>query len=90
MQSFGRSGKPVRLRFAASDDRNVVKVQLVIRRAGKTVGSVMTSLRRVNGRPSFAVWRPHRHLHGTFVVIARAWDKYGNASVRSSSTLRLK
>lgn len=89
LQSVGRSGRPVRLRFAASDDRNVVKVELIVRRAGKTVGSVTTSLRRVNGKPSFAVWRPRRHLHGNFVLIARAWDKYGNRSARSISRLRL-
>ena len=37
LPSFGRAGKPVQLRFSASDDRNLVRVQLTIRRAGKTL-----------------------------------------------------
>jgi hypothetical protein len=35
------------------------------------------------------LWRPRRHLSGTFALCARAWDRYGNASARSCSTLRL-
>lgn len=90
LKSFGRSGKPVRLRFAASDDRKLVRVQLIIRRAGKTVGSVTTALRSVDGKPTSALWRPRTRLRGTFVLVARAWDRYGNASARSFSTLRLQ
>ena len=58
--------------------------------AGKVVGSVTSPLRRVNGQPSFVLWRPRKRLSGTFVLCARAWDRYGNASARSCSTLRLK
>jgi hypothetical protein len=90
LPSFGRSGKPVRLRFSASDDRDVVRVQLTVRRGVKIVGSVTSSLRRVGGRPSFVLWHPRRRLSGTFALCARAWDRYGNASARSCSTLRLK
>jgi hypothetical protein len=90
LRSFGRSGQPVRLRFAASDDRNIVRVRLTIKHHGKVVGSVATALRRMNGAPSSALWRPRKRLRGTFVVVARAWDRYGNASARSLSTLRLK
>ena len=95
LPSFGRVGKAVRLRFSASDDRNLVRVQFQIRRAGKVVGSVSSAVRRVNGKPSWVLWRP-RHLKGifgqkgTYVIVARAWDRYGNASARSTSTLRLK
>jgi hypothetical protein len=90
LKSFGRSGKPVRLRFAASDDRGQVRVQLIVKRAGKVVGSVTTALRRVDGQPTSALWRPRRRLRGTFVLIVRAWDQYGNRSTRSVSTLRLR
>jgi hypothetical protein len=90
LRSFGRVGKPVRLRFAASDDRNLVRVRLTIKRAGKVVGSVMTAMRRVDGMPTSVVWRPRTRLRGTFVVIARAWDRFDNPSARSFSTLRLK
>ena len=90
LPSFGFAGKPVRLRFSASDDRNLARVQLTIRRAGKLVGSVSSAMRWVDGRPSWVLWRPRKHLSGTFVLCARAWDRYGNASARSCSTLRLK
>jgi hypothetical protein len=90
LKSFGRSGEPVRLRFAASDDRRQVRVQLIVKRAGKVVGTVTTALRRVNGQPTSAWWRPRRRLRGTFVLLARAWDLYGNASARSVSTVRLR
>ena len=90
LPSFGRVGKPVQLRFSASDDRNLVRVQLTIRRAGKIFGSVTSALRRVDGRPSSLIWRPRKRLSGTFALCARAWDRYGNASARSCSTLRLK
>jgi hypothetical protein len=90
LPSFGRSGKPVRLRYSASDDRSVVRVQLTIRRGSKIVGSLTSSLRRVSGKPSWLLWRPRKRLSGTFALCARAWDRYGNASVRSCSTLRLK
>jgi len=90
LESFGRAGKPVRLRFAASDDRKQVRVRLTIKRAGKVVATVTTALRTVDGRPSSVLWRPRKHLRGTFVLIARAWDGYDNASARSFSTLRLK
>jgi hypothetical protein len=90
LKSFGRTGKPVRLRFAASDDRRQVRVQLIVKRAGKVVGTVTTALRRVDGQPTSAWWRPRRRLRGTFVLLARAWDLYGNASARSVSTLRLR
>ena len=65
-------------------------MQLIVKRAGKVVGSVTTALRRVDGQPMSALWRPRRRLRGTFVLVARAWDSYGNASARSVSTLRLK
>jgi hypothetical protein len=92
LPSFGRTGKPARLRFSASDDRNMVRVQLTIRRAGKIVGSVTSALRRVDARPSWVLWRPRngKRLRGTFALCARAWDRYGNVSARSCSTLRLK
>jgi hypothetical protein len=90
LPSFGRVGKPVQLRFSASDDRNLVRVQLTVRRAGKIVGSVTSALRRVNGQPSWVLWRPRKRLSGTFALCARAWDWYGNAGARSCSTLRLK
>jgi hypothetical protein len=90
LPSFGRVGKPVQLRFSASDDRNLVRVQLTIRRAGKIFGSVTSALRRVDGRPSALLWRPRKRLSGTFALCARAWDRYDNASARSCSTLRLK
>ena len=54
------------------------------------VGTVTTALRRVNGQPTSAWWRPRRRLRGTFVLLARAWDLYGNASARSVSTVRLR
>jgi hypothetical protein len=47
-------------------------------------------MHRVSGAPSFVLWRPRKRLTGTFTVCARAWDRYGNASARSCSTLRLK
>jgi hypothetical protein len=90
LPSFGRSSRPVHLRFAASDDRNIVRVQMTVRHGRKVVGSLSSPLRRVNGQPSFVLWRPRKRLSGTFVLCARAWDRYGNASARSCSTLRLK
>jgi hypothetical protein len=89
LPSFGRAGRTVRLRFSATDDRHIVRVRFTITRNGRVVGSVTTPLRRVDGRPSWAVWRPRRHLRGRFTLIARAWDQYGNASALSRSILRL-
>jgi len=90
LPSFGRSGQPVRLRFSASDDRKVVRVQLAVKRGSKVVGTVRSAMRHVTGQPSFVLWRPRKHLIGTFLVCARAWDRYGNESARSCSRLRLK
>lgn len=90
LPSFGQAGKPVRLRFSASDDRNVVRVQLTVTHGRKVVGSASSPMHRVSGAPSFVLWRPRKRLTGTFTLCARAWDRYGNASARSCSTLRLK
>jgi hypothetical protein len=90
LPSFGSPGKPVRLRFSASDDRNVVRVELTVRHGRKVVGSTSSPMRRVSGAPSFVLWHPRKRLTGTFSLCARAWDRYGNASARSCSTLRLK
>ena len=91
LPSLGRAGKAVRLRFAASDDRTFARVKLTVEtRSGKVVGSVTTPMRRVAGQPSWALWHPRRRLEGTFVLVARAWDRYDNESARSTSTLRLR
>ena len=67
-----------------------MRVQLTVKRGKKVVGSARSGMRPVNGQPSFVLWHPRKHLKGTFVVCARAWDRYGNESARSCSRLRLK
>ncbi len=90
LASFGRAGKPVRLRFAASDDRNVVRVQVTVRRAGKKIASFGSGYRRVDGAPTSLLWRPRERLRGAFTFSVRVLDRYGNASRLSSAALRIR
>lgn len=90
LASFGRAGKPVRLRFAASDDRNVVRVQVTVRRAGKKIASFGSGYRRVDGAPTSLLWRPRQRLRGAFTFSVRVLDRYGNASRPSSAALRIR
>jgi hypothetical protein len=90
LPSFGRSGKAVRLRFSASDDRDIVRVRFTVKRAGKILAALYSTSRRVDGTPSSLLWRPRKRLRGTFTWCARAWDRYDNRSARSCSTLRLR
>jgi hypothetical protein len=89
LASSGRAGKAVRLRFAASDDRNVVRVAVTIKRAGKKVGSFTSGYRRVDGAATSLLWRPGRRLRGVFTFSVRVFDRYGNASRPSSAALRI-
>ena len=88
LASAGRAGHVVPLRFSASDDRGLVRVRLTVMRAGKLVGSVFSPLRRFGAQASLP-WRPRKRLRGTFTYCARAWDRFGNASAKSCSTVRI-
>ena len=90
LASFARAGKPVRLRFSASDDRNVVRIAVTIKRAGKTIASISSGFRRVNGAPASLLWRPRRRLRGAFTFSVRVFDRYGNASRLSSAALHIR
>ena len=90
LASSGRAGRAVRLRFAASDDRKVVRFSVTIKRAGKRVASFSTGFRRVDGAPTSLLWRPRRRLRGAFTFSVRVFDRYGNASRPSSAALRLR
>jgi hypothetical protein len=90
LASFGRFGKPLRLRFAASDDRNVVRIAVTIKRAGKRIGSFSSGYRRVDGAATSLLWRPRQRLRGVFTFSVRVFDRYGNASRRSSAALRIR
>jgi hypothetical protein len=90
LASSGRSGTAVRLRFAAADDRNAVRISVTIKRAGERVASFSTGFRRVDGSPSSLFWRPRQRLRGTFTFSVRVFDRYGNASGQSSAALRIR
>ena len=90
LASFGRVGKAVRVRFSASDDRNVARITATIRRAGQRVATINSGFRRVDGLPASLVWRPGKRLRGLFTYCARAYDRYGNASRLSCTTLQLR
>jgi hypothetical protein len=90
LASFGRPGKTVRLRFSASDDRSVVRIAVRIRRAGKTLATLSSDFRRVDGAPTSLLWRPRQRLRGVFTFSVRVFDRYGNASRPSSAALRIR
>ena len=89
LPSSGRAGRVVRLRFSASDDRGQVAVRVSVMRGSKKIASVFSSLRRRGGNGSL-VWHAPKRLHGTFTLVAQAFDAAGNASASSTSTLVLR
>jgi len=90
LPSFGRAGKAVRLGYSASDDRNLVRITATIRRAGKRVATINSGFRRVDGSPRSLVWRHRTPLRGLYTYCIRAYDRYGNTSRLSCTTLRLR
>jgi hypothetical protein len=90
LTSSGRSGKAVRLRLTAADDRKAVRVSVTIKRAGKRIASFATGFRRVDGSPMSLLWRPRHRLRGAFTFSVRVFDRYGNASRPSSAALRIR
>jgi hypothetical protein len=90
VDSVGRRGTTMKLRYAVLDDSGRAKVLLQVVAAGRAVASLRVPLRLVKPTATYSVpWRVPTTLRGKPQLCVTATDAAGNRSQKSCALLRL-